>query len=84
MKKLLLIGLTLFSVNALANGTDIKVRPDGDSEYVTQGRIVRTELDEKVDVYTDTKTGCQYIMLNRDGYGRASEKLGCFDEYKKK
>lgn len=80
---LLVIGVVL-SVPATAKPlADYKADPEGTSEYITDGRIVKTSLDEGVDVFTDTRTGCQYMEVNRGNYGRPMVKLGCFDEYKK-
>lgn len=83
MKKLLTIGLMLFSVNVLA-GVD-EVQPSyGETEYVTRDRFVSVDMKNPLDkVITDTKTGCQFIIIY-NGHGVATIPLGCFNEFKKK
>lgn len=80
LKKILLTTLVLCSFSATADGL---MRPSNTSEYVTEGRFVKTPMTNPADfVITDTKTGCQYLLSY--GSGVAQTPLGCFEEYKKK
>lgn len=81
MKKLLIGLLAAVSLNAAAG--DNLMKPSNKSDYVTEGRFVKTPMSNPADfVITDTKTGCQYLLSY--GSGIAQTLLGCFEEYKKK
>ena len=85
MKKLLLTALLISSFSAVANKYDETVEPKMPSDYVTQDRFVSTAMRGVLDtIITDTKTGCQYIVVDAGGYSKPATPLGCFEEYKKK
>lgn len=76
--------LTFFMVRSVdAKEADSVAQPVGTSEYVASTRFIVTRLDEGMNIYTDVKTGCQYMETNRGNYGRPLVPIGCFDEYKK-
>lgn len=80
---LLVIGVVLSMPSDARTLADTPVESQGGSDYYREGRVIHTTLDEGVDLFTDTKTGCQFIQTNRGNYGRPSMMLGCFEEYKK-
>lgn len=83
MKKLLLTVLLISSFSVLAG--DNLVQPSDRSVYVTQDRFVSTGMRGSLEyVITDTKTGCQYLVVDGGGYSKPATPLGCFEEYKKK
>lgn len=83
MKKLLLTVLLISSFSVLAG--DNLVQPSDRSLYVTQDRFVTTSMRGTLEyIITDTKTGCQYIVMDAGGYSKPATPLGCFEEYKKK
>lgn len=83
MKKLLLTVLLISSFSVLAG--DNLVQPSDRSEYVTQDRFVTTSMRGALEyIITDTKTGCQYLVVDGGGYSKPATPLGCFEEYKKK
>lgn len=83
MKKLLLTVLLISSFSVLAG--DNLVQPSDRSLYVTQDRFVTTSMRGALEyIITDTKTGCQYIVMDAGGYSKPATPLGCFEEYKKK
>lgn len=85
MKKLLLTALLISSFSAIASKYDETVEPKMPSDYVTQDRFVSTAMRGALDtIITDTKTGCQYIVVDGGGYSKPAAPLGCFEEYKKK
>ncbi|QBZ70789.1 hypothetical protein pETSU_208 [Edwardsiella phage pEt-SU] len=85
MKKVLLILLGICSFSALATKYDDTVEPKMPSDYVTQDRFVSTAMRGTMDlIITDTKTGCQYFVVDAGGYSKPATSLGCFEEYKKK
>lgn len=85
LKKILLTTLVLCSFSATATKYDDTVEPKMPSDYVTQDRFVSTAMRGALDyVITDTKTGCQYVVVDAGGYSKPATPLGCFEEYKKK
>lgn len=83
MKKLL-IGLLFVSSSVIAGQGDSKVKPKEESTYVTSERFVTPAMTGKLEtIVTDTKTGCQYMILEGGGYSRPSVHLGCFEEYRR-
>lgn len=84
-KLTLLTTLVLCSFSAVASKYDETVEPKMPSDYVTQERFVSTAMRGALDyIITDTKTGCQYIVIDGGGYSKPATSLGCFEEYKKK
>lgn len=85
MKKLLLTTLVLCSFSALASEYDKTVGPKMPSDYVTQDRFVSTDMRGNLEyIITDTKTGCQYLVVDSGAQARPATALGCFEEYKRK
>lgn len=80
---LLAIGISLSFTTDARPRADTPVESQGGSDYYREGRVIHTTLDEGVDLFTDTRTGCQFIQTNRGNYGRPAMMLGCFEEYKK-
>lgn len=85
MNKLILATLLTLSFSALATKYDDDVKPKDSSSYVAEDRFVSTKMRGSLEyIVTDTKTGCQYMVVENGGYARPATPLGCFEEYKKK
>lgn len=85
LKKFLLSILVLSSFSVSATDYDDNIKPKMPSDYVAQDRFVSTDMRGNLEyIITDTKTGCQYIVVNSGASARPATLLGCFEEYKKK
>lgn len=84
-KLILLTLVAISSFSAAATKYDDIAEPKMPSDYVTQDRFVSTGMRGSLEyVITDTKTGCQYLVVDGGGYSKPATPLGCFEEYKKK
>lgn len=80
MKVGILVILLIVGVS-FAFTTDASSDPSwSEDQYVEKGRFETVKMTGVIDsVVTDTKTGCQYMVIFQSSIAA----LGCFDEYKK-